>query len=115
MWSSLQPLPLQPQPSDAAALAPVADPAVPAPSPADLPPAALVVGPMVVAVPEAPLPGHRAHYDLRHAFTGVASVESASGEAFHVGKTPTVGQPSIAVAAGPVVRPCPGRIRYFKV
>lgn len=110
-----QPLPPQPQPGDGVALGPVADPAVPATSPAVLPAAALVVGPVVVAVPEAPLPGHRAHYDLRHAFTGMASVESASGEALHVEKAPKVMQPTIAVAAGPVVRPCPGRIRYFKI
>ncbi|XP_045859356.1 alpha-2-HS-glycoprotein [Meles meles] len=105
-----QALPPQPQPGDA-----VADPAVPAPSPANLLGDPMVVGPVVVALPEAPLPGHRAHYDLRHAFAGVASVESASGEAFHVGKAPKVVQPSIAVAAGPLVRPCPGRIRYFKI
>uniref|UniRef100_A0A8C7BL63 Alpha-2-HS-glycoprotein n=1 Tax=Neovison vison TaxID=452646 RepID=A0A8C7BL63_NEOVI len=100
----------QPQPGDA-----VADPAVPAPSPANLLADPLLVGPVVVALPEAPLPGHRAHYDLRHAFAGVASVESASGEAFHVGKAPKVVQPNVAVAAGPLVHPCPGRIRYFKV
>ncbi|XP_004413470.1 PREDICTED: alpha-2-HS-glycoprotein isoform X2 [Odobenus rosmarus divergens] len=107
----------QPQPDgpDAVALAPVADPAAPAPSPADRPAAALVVGPMVVAVPEALLPGHRRHYDLRHAFMGVGSVESASGETFHVGKAPKVVQPGIVAGPGPVVRPCPGRIRYFKV
>ncbi|XP_044111061.1 alpha-2-HS-glycoprotein [Neovison vison] len=105
-----QPLPPQPQPGDA-----VADPAVPAPSPANLLADPLLVGPVVVALPEAPLPGHRAHYDLRHAFAGVASVESASGEAFHVGKAPKVVQPNVAVAAGPLVHPCPGRIRYFKV
>ncbi|XP_027441474.1 alpha-2-HS-glycoprotein isoform X1 [Zalophus californianus] len=107
----------QPQPDgpDAVALAPVADPVAPAPSPADLPAAALVVGPMVVAVPEALLPGHRTHYDLRHAFMGVGSVESASGETFHVGKAPKVVQPGIVAGPGPVVRPCPGRIRYFKV
>uniref|UniRef100_A0A452TCC6 Alpha-2-HS-glycoprotein n=1 Tax=Ursus maritimus TaxID=29073 RepID=A0A452TCC6_URSMA len=61
------------------------------------------------------LPGHRTHYDLRHAFTGAASVESASGEAVHVEKGPTVVQPGIAVVPDPVLRPCPGRIRYFKV
>ncbi|XP_019524642.1 PREDICTED: alpha-2-HS-glycoprotein [Hipposideros armiger] len=81
------------------------------------PPDAVVVGPLVVAAPQRV---HQAHYDLRHAFMGVASVESASGEAFHVakapvGKAPTVGQPGVAVAAGPVVRPCPGRIRHFKI
>ncbi|XP_047731692.1 alpha-2-HS-glycoprotein isoform X2 [Prionailurus viverrinus] len=104
----------QPQP-DGTEASPVADSAVPAPPPADPPAAALVVGPVVVAAPQAPLPGHRAHYDLRHAFMGVASVESASGEAVHVGKVPNVAQPSVPVAAGPVVRPCPGRIRHFKI
>uniref|UniRef100_A0A667GPH6 Alpha-2-HS-glycoprotein n=1 Tax=Lynx canadensis TaxID=61383 RepID=A0A667GPH6_LYNCA len=109
-----KPVLLQPQP-DGTEASPVADSAVPAPSPADPPAAALVVGPVVVAAPQAPLPGHRAHYDLRHAFMGVASVESASGEAVHVGKVPNVAQPSVPVAAGPVVRPCPGRIRHFKI
>lgn len=93
----------------------MADSAVPTPPAVDPPAAALVVGPVVVAAPQAPLPGHRAHYDLRHAFVGVASVESASGEAFHVGKVPHVAQPSVPAAAGPVVRPCPGRIRHFKI
>lgn len=87
-------------------------PMVASPGPETPPAAAVMVGPQVVA---APLPVHRAHYDLRHAFTGVASVESASGEAFHVGKAPGVGQPGVAVPAGPVVRPCPGRIRHFKI
>ncbi|XP_014919821.2 alpha-2-HS-glycoprotein [Acinonyx jubatus] len=109
-----QPVLPQPQP-DGTEASPVADSAVTAPPPADLPAAALVVGPVVVAAPQAPLPGHRAHYDLRHAFMGVASVESASGEAVHVGKVPNVAQPSVPVAAGPVVRPCPGRIRHFKI
>ncbi|XP_025769675.1 alpha-2-HS-glycoprotein isoform X2 [Puma concolor] len=104
----------QPQP-DGTEASPVADSAVTAPPPADPPAAALVVGPVVVAAPQAPLPGHRAHYDLRHAFMGVASVESASGEAVHVGKVPNVAQPSVPAAAGPVVRPCPGRIRHFKI
>ena len=61
----------QPQP-DGTEASPVADSAVTAPPPADPPAAALVVGPVVVAAPQAPLPGHRAHYDLRHAFMGVA-------------------------------------------
>uniref|UniRef100_A0A8C0JYC5 Alpha-2-HS-glycoprotein n=1 Tax=Canis lupus dingo TaxID=286419 RepID=A0A8C0JYC5_CANLU len=108
----------QPQPDGTEAVGPtvVADPGVTVPEASpDLPAAALVVGPVVVAIPEAPLPEHRAHYDLRHAFMGVASVESASGEAFHVGKVPKVVQPDVAVAAGPVVHPCPGRIRHFKI
>ncbi|CAK7298561.1 alpha-2-HS-glycoprotein [Vulpes vulpes] len=113
-----QPLIPQPQPDGTEAVGPtvVADPGVTVPEASpDLPAAALVVGPVVVAIPEAPLPEHRAHYDLRHAFMGVASVESASGEAFHVGKVPKVVQPDVAVAAGPVVHPCPGRIRHFKI
>lgn len=107
----------QPQPEgpDAVAVDPRADPAVPVPSQADVPVASLVVGPVVAAVPEAPLPGHRTHYDLRRAFTGVVSEESASGEAVHVEKGPTVVQPGIAVVPDPALRPCPGRIRYFKV
>ncbi|KAG5215937.1 hypothetical protein JEQ12_001513 [Ovis aries] len=111
-----QPVIPQPQPEGAEAGAPsavpdaaVPDAAVPAPSAAGLPVGSVVAGPSVVAVP---LPLHRAHYDLRHTFSGVASVESASGEAFHVGKTPIVGQPS--VPGGPV-HLCPGRIRYFKI
>lgn len=109
--SSLQPVIPQPQPDGAEAGAPsaVPDAATPAPSAAGPPLASVVAGPSVVAVP---LPLHRAHYDLRHTFSGVASVESASGEAFHVGKTPVGGQPS--VPGGPV-RLCPGRIRYFKI
>ncbi|XP_002914863.3 alpha-2-HS-glycoprotein [Ailuropoda melanoleuca] len=112
-----QPLLPQPQPEgpDAVAVDPRADPAVPVPSQADVPVASLVVGPVVAAVPEAPLPGHRTHYDLRRAFTGVVSEESASGEAVHVEKGPTVVQPGIAVVPDPALRPCPGRIRYFKV
>ena len=105
--SFLQPVIPQPQPEGAEAGAPsaVPDAAVPAPSAAGLPVGSVVAGPSVVAVA---LPLHRAHYDLRHTFSGVASVESASGEA----KTPIVGQPS--VPGGPV-HLCPGRIRYFKI
>ena len=97
--SFLQPVIPQPQPDGAEAEAPsaVPDAAGPTPSAAGPPVASVVVGPSVVAVP---LPLHRAHYDLRHTFSGVASVESSSGEAFHVGKTPIVGQPSIP--GGPV-------------
>ncbi|KAB0359885.1 hypothetical protein FD754_004041 [Muntiacus muntjak] len=106
-----QPVIPQPQPDGAEAGAPsaVPDAAAPAPSAAGPPVASVVAGPSVVAVP---LPLHRAHYDLRHTFSGVASVESASGEAFRVGKTPTGGQPGIP---GSPVRLCPGRIRYFKI
>ncbi|KAL6035355.1 hypothetical protein STEG23_036379 [Scotinomys teguina] len=93
--------PKQPK-ADSAATAgptPTADQAAPAAAPAD-PPASLVVGPMVVAVPPGP-PAHRTHHDLRHAFSPVASVESASGE--------TVGLPNAGAAAGPAVQLCPGR------
>ncbi|XP_030712629.1 alpha-2-HS-glycoprotein isoform X1 [Globicephala melas] len=109
----------QPQPDGAEAGPLTAAPgsAGPALSPAGQPAASLVVGPRAVAAPPMPPPVYPAHYDLRHAFSGVASVESASGEAFHVGKTPKVAQPSIPAPEGPVpvVRPCPGRIRHFKV
>lgn len=85
------------------------------PSPANLPTAPVVLGPLVAA-PLLSLPVHRAHHNLRHTFMGAASVESASGEAFHVGKAPNVAQPSMPpAAAGPVVPPCPGRIRHFKI
>ncbi|MBV97595.1 Alpha-2-HS-glycoprotein, partial [Eschrichtius robustus] len=114
-----QPVLPQPQPDGAEAgpLTPAQGSAGPALSPAGLPAASLVVGPRAVAAPPIPPPVHPAHYDLRHAFSGVASVESASGETFHVGKTPKVAQPSVPAPEGPVpvVRPCPGRIRYFKI
>ncbi|XP_037380437.1 alpha-2-HS-glycoprotein [Talpa occidentalis] len=89
---------------------PVADAAAPAPSPANPAPAALVVA-AKVAAPVGP-PVSPVHHDLRHSFPSVASVESASGESFSVKKQP---KPGTAVAAGPLVRPCPGRIRHFKV
>ncbi|GAB1300142.1 Alpha-2-HS-glycoprotein [Apodemus speciosus] len=100
----------QPQPANAniAGPTPTVDKAVPAAPPA-APPASVVVGP--VAVPLG-LPDHRTHHDLRHAFSPVASVESASGEAFH---SPKAGQPSVAGAAGPVAPLCPGRFRHFKI
>ncbi|XP_053421258.1 alpha-2-HS-glycoprotein [Nycticebus coucang] len=110
-----QPAAPQHQPADptASILAPVDQPAPM--SPPDGPPAAaMVAGPMVVAAGPA-LPLHRVHYDLRHAFSGVASVESASGEAFHPGKVPEVTQPGVAGAVGPMVPSCPGRVRYFKI
>ncbi|MDL1393182.1 cystatin domain-containing protein [Yersinia pestis] len=112
-----QPVVIQPQPdgANAATAAAVVEKATPASPPAGQPAAAaLVVGPMVVSAPKGP-PLHQAHYDLRHTFSGVASVESASGEAFHPGKPPQVTQPGVAGAAGPLVRPCPGRIRHFKI
>uniref|UniRef100_A0A8C8ZYY3 Alpha-2-HS-glycoprotein n=1 Tax=Prolemur simus TaxID=1328070 RepID=A0A8C8ZYY3_PROSS len=112
-----QPVVPQPQPDGTHGVVPTSAPVDPAASvspPAGPPAASLVVGPMVVAAHSRP-PMHQAHYDLRHAFSGVASVESASGETFHLGKSPPVVQPGVAGAAGPVVPPCPGRIRYFKV
>ncbi|KAL1787626.1 Alpha-2-HS-glyco [Sigmodon hispidus] len=92
----------QPQPdsANAAGPAPTAPPAAP--------PASLVVGPVVVAVP----PAHQTHHDLRHAFSPVASVESASGEAVSL---PKVVQPSTVGAADPVIQLCPGRVRHFKI
>lgn len=74
-------------------------------------PATLLAGPVALG-PLPPLPENRAHHDLRYFLMGTASVESASGEA---GKAPSVVQPSVPVAAGPVVQPCPGRYRHFKV
>nr|XP_006201049.1 alpha-2-HS-glycoprotein [Vicugna pacos] len=106
-----QPVTPQPQPeaptpvaeADALGLAPVVQPE---PEPLEM-------------IPPNPIPEplNRAHYDLRHAFAGVASVESSSGEAFHVGKTPKGVLPGTPAAGGPgpVIRPCPGRIRYFKI
>ncbi|XP_076724370.2 alpha-2-HS-glycoprotein isoform X7 [Callospermophilus lateralis] len=110
-----KPVVIQPQP-DANVATPdaVVEQATPASLPAGQPEASLVVGPMVVSPPRGP-PSHRVHYDLRYAFSGVASVESASGEAFHPEKPHKVTQPGVAGAAGPLVRPCPGRIRHFKI
>ncbi|XP_048202953.1 alpha-2-HS-glycoprotein isoform X2 [Perognathus longimembris pacificus] len=108
--------PTQPQPDGAStANAPSVDQTQPAPTPAGPPPASLVVGPMVMSVPQSSPVDHRTHYDLRDAFSSVASVESASGEAFNSGKAPKVTQPGAAVVSGPVVRPCPGRVRHFKI
>lgn len=98
------PVPPQPQPANANPAGPTPTVVKEAP-PAD-PPASVVVGP--VAVPLG-LPDHRTYHDLRHAFSPVASVESASGEAFH---SPGVGQPG---AAGSVPAMCPGKVRYFKI
>ncbi|KAM5332910.1 alpha-2-HS-glycoprotein [Glossophaga mutica] len=108
-----QPVLPQPQPDTNTPTPGVAS-AVPPPPPANLPAAAMVAGPLVVAAPPPAAPVNRAHYDLRHTF-GVASVESASGEAFQVGKAHTAVQPGVAAATGPLVRPCPGRIRHFKI
>ncbi|KFO33181.1 alpha-2-HS-glycoprotein [Fukomys damarensis] len=111
-----QPVAVQPQPDAAipASPAPAADQAAPAPPAAGPPAAALVVGPMVAGVPLGP-PRHQAHYDLRHFLSGVASVESASGEAFSPRKPPKGAQPGVAGSAGLVPPPCPGRIRHFKI
>lgn len=108
LWKrfSLQPVLPQPQPDST----PVASPSL-----ANLPGAPVVLGPLLVAAPPLPVPVHRAHYDLRHTFTGPVSVESASGETFRVGNAPNVAQPSVPAATSPVVRPCPGRIRHFKI
>ncbi|XP_049631759.1 alpha-2-HS-glycoprotein [Suncus etruscus] len=86
----------------------VIDPVVDLPVAVDPAPAAMVMGPVVMPVPQGP-PEHRAHYDLRHAFSGATSVESSSGETFTRMK-----QPKPAVV-NPLVRPCPGKIRYFKI
>lgn len=94
---------LQP-PADVGVIDPVAD----LPVAVDPAPAAMVMGPVVMSVPQGP-PEHRAHYDLRHAFSGATSVESSSGETFTRMK-----QPKPAVV-NPLVRPCPGKIRYFKI
>lgn len=104
------PVPLQPQPANAnpAGPAPTVGQAAPVAPPAG-PPESVVVGP--VAVPLG-LPDHRTHHDLRHAFSPVASVESASGEVLH---SRNVGQPGDAGAAGPAAPLCPGRVRYFKI
>ncbi|CAO2631391.1 Ahsg [Lemmus lemmus] len=98
---------LQPQPAsvDVAGPAPAVDQAAPSAPPAN-PPASLLV-----AAPPSP-PVHRTHHDLRHAFSPVASVESASGE---VVSLPKVVQSGPAGAADPAVRPCPGRVRYFRI
>ncbi|XP_075811983.1 alpha-2-HS-glycoprotein [Microtus pennsylvanicus] len=97
----------QPQP---ASPAPAVDQAAP-PAPPDNAPASLVV-----AVPPGP-PVHRTHHDrthhdLRHAFSPVASVESASGEVVNL---PKVVHSGPAGAADPAVRPCPGRVRHFRI
>lgn len=109
-----QPVVLQPQPDTNTPTSGAAS-AAPPPPPANLPAGAKVVGPLVVAAPPLSASVNRAHHDLRHTFPGVASVESASGEAFQVGKSPKVVQPGVDAATGPLVRPCPGRIRHFKV
>ncbi|XP_012366159.1 alpha-2-HS-glycoprotein isoform X1 [Nomascus leucogenys] len=115
-----QPVTSQPQPegADEAVPTPVVDPdarpspplGAPGPPPAGLPPHSHVLA----AAPQA-LPSHRAHYDLRHVFMGVVRLGSPLGEALHPQKTHPVVQPSVGAAAGPVVPPCPGRIRHFKV
>ncbi|KAG8516014.1 Alpha-2-HS-glycoprotein [Galemys pyrenaicus] len=86
---------------------PVVDVAAPTSSPANPAPAAVVV-----VAPAGP-PSSGAHHDLRHSSS--TSVESASGESPGVMKQPKPAKPGMAGAAGPLVRPCPGRIRHFKV
>ncbi|KAM4888695.1 alpha-2-HS-glycoprotein [Thomomys bottae] len=111
-----QPVVPQPQPDGAnTPNPPSVDQTAPAPTAAGPPVASLVGGPLVAAAPQGSPVGHQTHYDLRNAFSSVASVESASGEAFHTGVVPKVTQHAAAGAAGPLVRPCPGRIRHFKI
>ncbi|KAM9225342.1 alpha-2-HS-glycoprotein [Dugong dugon] len=111
-----QPVVLQPQADGNNVTVPplAVDPVAPQPTPAKLPAAAQVKVPLVAAAPRRHLL-HRAHYDPPRAFSGVASVESASGEAFHSGKPPVVVGLAPTGPAGPVVHPCPGRIRHFKI
>lgn len=100
----------QPQPANANTAGPTPTVAQAAPeAPPAGPPASMVVGPVTVPLG---LPDHRTHHDLRHTFSPVVSMESASGEAFHSAKP---GQPSAAGAAGPAPPMCPGRVRYFKI
>ncbi|XP_032027742.1 alpha-2-HS-glycoprotein isoform X3 [Hylobates moloch] len=115
-----KPVTSQPQPegADEAVPTPVVDPdacpspplGAPGPPPAGLPPYTN----LLAAAPQA-RPSHQAHYDLRHMFMGVVRLGSPLGEALHPQKTHPVVQPSVGAAAGPVVPPCPGRIRHFKV
>lgn len=109
-----QPVALQPQP-DAPTLAsptPAADQAASPPLVPSFSGAAIVVPPMMVSLPP---PVHRKHYDLRHSFAGMDSVESASGEAFKPKEKPAVTEPVISGSAVPVPARCPGRIRHFKI
>lgn len=107
------PFQTQPQADNTNAPTPAAASAGPMSPPADLPAAS--AAPLVEAVPQPALPVNRAYHDLRHTFTGAASVESASGEMFYVGKPPKLVQPSMAVSSVPALRPCPGRVRHFKI
>ncbi|XP_054441058.1 alpha-2-HS-glycoprotein [Pteronotus mesoamericanus] len=109
-----QPVLPQPQP-DTNSPTPGDALAAPPPPPADQPAAGVAVGPLAGVAPPPAALVNRAHYDLRHTFGNVASVESASGEAVQVGKAPTAVQPDAAAAIKPLVRPCPGRIRHFKI
>nr|XP_034371441.1 alpha-2-HS-glycoprotein isoform X3 [Arvicanthis niloticus] len=100
----------QPQPANANTAGPTPTVAQAAPeAPPAGPPASMVVGPVTVPLG---LPDHRTHHDLRHTFSPVVSVESASGEALN---SPKPGQPGAADAAGPAPPMCPGRVRYFKI
>ncbi|XP_011808748.1 PREDICTED: alpha-2-HS-glycoprotein isoform X1 [Colobus angolensis palliatus] len=110
----------QPQPEGAneAVPTPMVDADAPVSSPVGAPgplPSGSPIYTGVLAAAPPVLPLHRAHYDLRHIFMGVVSLGSPSGEALHPQKIRSVVQPSVGAAAGPVVPPCPGRVRHFKV
>ncbi|XP_025232040.1 alpha-2-HS-glycoprotein isoform X4 [Theropithecus gelada] len=110
----------QPQPEGAneAVPTPVVDADAPASYPlgasGPLPTGSPIDTHLLVAAPPV-VPMHLSHYDLRHLFMGVVLLGSRSGEALHPRKTRSVVQPSVGAAAGPVVPPCPGRVRHFKV
>nr|XP_012326253.1 alpha-2-HS-glycoprotein isoform X1 [Aotus nancymaae] len=108
-----QPQPAAPQPqpegADAAGLTPAVDPDVLASPPSGMA-ASPPDSPLLLLGASQVLPSHQAHYDRRHTFLGVVSMESALGEAWHLQKTHAVG-----AAAGPAIPLCPGRIRHFKV
>ncbi|XP_058518187.1 alpha-2-HS-glycoprotein [Ochotona princeps] len=94
--------------------APAADAAAPAAPPAGQPPHPQVLGPIFVKLPIAPK-AYPAHYDLRHSFSGMHSMESGSAEGFRPSKP--IGPILIPPPAGaaPPVPPCPGKIRHFKI
>ncbi|XP_037694713.1 alpha-2-HS-glycoprotein [Choloepus didactylus] len=84
-------------------------------TPTDQPATALEGKPMVVEPPPGPPLVHRKHHDLRHTFPGMHSLESASGEVFSPVKPHVEVKPGVLLPGSPVVHPCPGRIRHFKV
>nr|XP_020029675.1 alpha-2-HS-glycoprotein isoform X1 [Castor canadensis] len=106
----------QPQPDVAKTADPIPAVEQPAPAlPSAGPPApSVTLGHVMVAVRPRP-PQNWAHYDLRNSFSGVASAESASGEAFPPETPPKVTHPGAAGPGGPLVRPCPGKVRHFKL